>query len=29
VKLVRVETMAKILEKRASHAEREFEKLWN
>jgi hypothetical protein len=29
VKLVRVETMARILDERASHAEREFEKLWN
>lgn len=28
VKLVRVETVAKILDLRASDAEREFEKLW-
>jgi hypothetical protein len=28
VKLVRVETVAGILDERASHAEREFEKLW-
>ncbi|WP_299362653.1 pyocin activator PrtN family protein [uncultured Paracoccus sp.] len=29
IKLVRVETLAKILDERASHAEREFAKLWD
>lgn len=29
VKLVRVETIAKILDQMASHAEREFTKLWD